>query len=109
MIIIMLASFIVLCLSSLSLSVLGSLSRIGLKQTDTNGSRVFYELETRGEIIFHGVNAIVKGFPWVPSTNDFDINTSLVDKDHSMLADLGVNMYRLGAMWPGGKHNINKY
>jgi hypothetical protein len=85
--------------------VFGSLNQIGLKQTDSNpnNSRVFYEIETRREVIFHGVNAIVKGFPWVPSTNDFDIDTSLVDKDHQMLADLGVNMYRLGSMWPGGK------
>lgn len=84
------------------------LDQIGLKQIDSN-ARVFYEIETRREIIFHGVNAIVKGFPWVPSTTDFDIDTSLVDKDHEMLADLGVNMYRLGSMWPGVEPNRGKY
>lgn len=73
------------------------LSRIGLKQIDS-GHRVFVELDTGREVIFHGINAVVKGFPWVPSTDSFDIDTSLVEKDHRTLADLGINLYRLGTM-----------
>jgi len=85
---------------SLWISCIHGLEKIGLKQIDT-GARVFYEIDTGREVIFHGVNAIVKGFPWVPSVSEFDIDTSLVEKDHALLSDLGVNVYRLGAMWPG--------
>jgi endoglycosylceramidase len=76
------------------------ISKIGLKQLSTN-ERIYIEVDTGRQIIFHGVNAIVKGFPYIPSTNEFDINISLTEKDHETLASLGVNVYRLGTMWKG--------
>jgi hypothetical protein len=77
------------------------LSRISLIQFEENDERYFIEKDTGRQIFFHGVNTIVKGFPYVPQTSEFDIDVSLVDKDHALLADLGVNVYRLGTMWPG--------
>jgi endoglycosylceramidase len=50
--------------------------------------------------LLHGVNAIVKGDPWVPSTS-WNIDTSLSTKDFITLQQLGVNVIRLGVMWPG--------
>ena len=52
-------------------------------------------------VILHGVNVIVKGYPWIPNVNEWNIDTSLSAKDLATLHDLGVNVIRLGAMWPG--------
>ena len=79
-----------------------TVSKIGLKQLES-GARMFIEEDTGRTVIFHGVNAVVKGFPYVPATDAFDIDTSLKEKDHEILADLGVNIYRLGSMWPGAE------
>jgi endoglycosylceramidase len=84
------------------------LPRIALKQIQS-GRRVFVEADSGREIIFHGVNTIVKGIPYVPSTDVFDVDTSLTDEDHALLADLGVNIYRLGAMWPGVEPERGQY
>lgn len=51
-------------------------------------------------VLLHGVNAIVKGVPYVAS-EIFDIDTSLSTKDFITLKSLGVNVIRLGVMWPG--------
>jgi hypothetical protein len=77
------------------------LSRVSLIQFEENDERYFIEKDTGRQMFFHGVNTIVKGFPYVPQTSEFDVEVSLVDKDHALLADLGVNVYRLGTMWPG--------
>jgi endoglycosylceramidase len=47
--------------------------------------------------------------PYVPRTDSFDADTSLTEEDHALLADLGVNIYRLGAMWPGVEPNRGEY
>jgi hypothetical protein len=86
-----------------------SLSRVVLKQYQENDERYFIEKETGRQMFFHGVNAIVKGFPYVPSTDIFDIDISLVDQDHSLLADLGVNVYRLGTMWKGAEPTKDQF
>ena len=70
------------------------LPKIGLKERE-EGNRVFYEIDSGREVIFHGVNSIVKGFPWVPSTDEFDIDTSLTEFDHEALADLGICLVSL--------------
>ena len=53
------------------------------------------------EVYFHGVNVVVKGFPWVPDINEFNPLTSFAEKDMQTLEDLGLNSIRLGTMWPG--------
>ncbi|XXQ30223.1 Glycoside hydrolase family 5 domain-containing protein [Plasmodiophora brassicae] len=53
------------------------------------------------ERFFHGVNAVYKSRPYIPRTDQFDPQRSLVDQDFSLLRDLGINAIRLGVMWPG--------
>ena len=79
---------LLLLFSFISCSV-GSLPKISLKQI-SDGSRVFIETETKREVIFHGSNSIVKGFPWIPESKNFDVDTSLSTKDHATLSDLGL-------------------
>ncbi|MDR3546672.1 MAG: cellulase family glycosylhydrolase [Candidatus Pacebacteria bacterium] len=52
-------------------------------------------------ILFHGVNAVYKSPPWLPKTDGWDAITSLCQKDIDDLASWGVNIVRLGIMWPG--------
>eukprot|EP00744_Colponema_vietnamica_P012164 GILI01017074.1.p1 GENE.GILI01017074.1~~GILI01017074.1.p1 ORF type:complete len:422 (-),score=92.93 GILI01017074.1:41-1306(-) len=90
-------TFLLLNSSSCSASD-APLSPISLRQRPT-GDRAFVDGSGR-ERIFHGVNAIVKGSPWHPRTDYFDARTSLTDLDFEILANLGMNTIRLGAMWP---------
>lgn len=85
-----------------------SLPSIQLKQRST-GERIFIETVNNREVFFHGVNAIVKGFPYIPETEYFDIDISLSKEDHQTLSDLGVNIYRLGSMWKGLEPTRGKY
>jgi hypothetical protein len=87
-------------LALLSAHTAFGLEAIQLKQKST-GERVFVETSTGREVFFHGVNAIVKGAPYIPETEYFDIDISLNKDDHATLSDLGVNVYRLGSMWKG--------
>ena len=43
----------------------------------------------------------MKGPPWIPSRGDFDQYTSLVAKDFELMRSAGINLIRLGVMWPG--------
>lgn len=52
------------------------------------------------EVFFHGTNVVVKQFPWHPNTEGFDAGTFSVE-DMKLLKSLGLNMVRLGFMWPG--------
>lgn len=77
------------------------LSAIKLSGTNgIKGFRTFVDEEGR-ERIFHGVNAVVKGPPWIPTYGAFDVETSLGPDDFEILQDLGVNVIRLGIMWAG--------
>ncbi|KNC51965.1 endoglycoceramidase [Thecamonas trahens ATCC 50062] len=51
--------------------------------------------------IFHGVNAVMKIFPWVPNVEVFTLDDSLAEEDWLRLADWGFTAVRLGTMWPG--------
>lgn len=51
--------------------------------------------------IFHGVNAVYKISPWIPITEGFDKDNSLSDIDASIIKSWGMNIIRLGIMWPG--------
>jgi len=51
--------------------------------------------------LFHGVNAVYKIPPYIPTTTGWDTKTTLSDKDAENLQKWGFNMVRLGVMWPG--------
>jgi hypothetical protein len=54
------------------------------------------------QLVFHGVNAVVKSPPWFPSFNgSWSSNSSLNERDFEMLSGWGFNFIRLGVMWPG--------
>eukprot|EP01065_Artemidia_motanka_P006129 TRINITY_DN12_c0_g1_i1.p1 TRINITY_DN12_c0_g1~~TRINITY_DN12_c0_g1_i1.p1 ORF type:complete len:511 (+),score=194.07 TRINITY_DN12_c0_g1_i1:67-1599(+) len=72
---------------------------IKLRQRPT-GERVMVDSLGR-ERAFHGTNAIVKGPPWVPSRDGFDGLTSLTKEDFQYMQQAGLNVIRLGVMWPG--------
>jgi endoglycosylceramidase len=50
---------------------------------------------------FRGVNVVYKDFPFLPNVTAFDANLSFVEDDLDLLVSLGVNLVRLGVMWPG--------
>ena len=61
------------------------------------------------EVFFHGTNVVVKQFPWHPETEGFTHGT-FSEQDMKLLKSLGLNVVRLGFMWPGlepirGKYN----
>ena len=92
----MIGSVIVLiCVTGLLLQQSSAaVSRVSLRQKPT-GERSFVD-EFGRELYFHGVNAIVKGPPWIPETRVWDGDTSLTDKDFDDLELLGMNIIRLG-------------
>lgn len=85
-----------------------SLSKIAIRKLN-NSESIFVEVSTGRQVIFHGVNAIVKGIPYIPVTEYWDIDISLSDKDHAMLQSLGVNVYRLGSQWKGVEPTAGDY
>ena len=63
------------------------------------------------ERVFHGTNVIYKTYPWHPLVNNFDYKLSFNDDDITLLSNLGLNVIRLGVMWPGvepikGEYNM---
>ena len=52
------------------------------------------------EVFFHGTNVVVKSFPWHPETEGFSDGT-FSEQDMELLQSLGLNVVRLGFMWPG--------
>jgi endoglycosylceramidase len=61
------------------------------------------------ERYFHGTNCVVKGPPYHPDPDNFDTLVSLTDRDFAILADAGVNVIRLGMMWPGVEPQPGQY
>ncbi|KAL3693190.1 hypothetical protein R1sor_006841 [Riccia sorocarpa] len=53
------------------------------------------------ERIFHGLNVVVKGSPWHPRLEAFDPQFSFTNADIALLREWGMNVVRLGIMWPG--------
>lgn len=56
---------------------------------------------TGRERLFRGVNVVYKDAPWLPDTSVFHANLSFAPADVELLRSLGVNLIRLGVMWPG--------
>jgi hypothetical protein len=53
------------------------------------------------ERIFHGLNVVVKDAPWHPQTDALFSPQSFMDVDIELLKAWGMNVVRLGIMWPG--------
>ena len=51
--------------------------------------------------ILHGVNVVKKEPPWYPDLIHFSTNDSLTSEDMANLKKWGINVVRLGIMWPG--------
>lgn len=51
------------------------------------------------QTVFHGVNVVYKQKPYIPTTDKFDAENSLSDKDIKYLKSWGMNFIRLGVMW----------
>lgn len=50
-------------------------------------------------MVFHGVNAVQKLFPFYPKLDHFDSNYSLADVDLQNLRGWGFNVIRLHVAW----------
>ena len=59
--------------------------------------------------LLHGVNAIYKVDPYIPSEDEFDPDNSLNDEDIANLQKWGMNFVRLGVMWEGVERSEGKY
>ena len=57
---------------------------------------MFVESDTGREVFFHGINSIVKGYPWVADTRQFSTDVSLTEEDWDIVQGLGMNVNRLG-------------
>jgi endoglycosylceramidase len=57
--------------------------------------------DSNRERFFHGVNVVYKSSPYYPITDHFNANLSYSIEDIQLLQELGVNVIRLGVMWPG--------
>eukprot|EP01084_Bolivina_argentea_P073851 133991_1 len=67
-------------------------------------------LDTYGrECFFHGVNIVYKSDPYLPIYDHFDSNLSYSEQDMQFLNSLGLNVIRLGVMWPGVEPKQNEY
>lgn len=66
----------------------------------STGERIFIDTLGR-QRFFHGTNAITKGPPWIASTTSYDSDISLVAEDFAEMQRQGINLLRLGIMWPG--------
>lgn len=60
-------------------------------------------------VLLHGVNAIYKVDPYIPTQGDFDPQNSLNDEDIANLKKWGMNFMRLGVMWEGVERQAGKY
>ena len=69
-------------------------------QQRAGGARVFVDSAGR-ERIFRGTNAVVKGPPWHPDTESFSTDVSMAEEDFKWMRKMGLNLLRLGVMWPG--------
>ena len=59
--------------------------------------------------LLHGVNAVYKVSPYIPSDGAFDPKNSLNDDDIADLKKWGFNFVRLGVMWEGVEREPGVY
>ena len=82
----------------------------GLKKSLRIEDQKFLDKKGR-QVLFRGVNVVYKDAPYFPIVKNFHSNLSFVKDDVDLLQSLGVNMIRLGVMWPGvspAKGIVNK-
>mmetsp|Transcript_60095 Transcript_60095/g.130335 ORF Transcript_60095/g.130335 Transcript_60095/m.130335 type:complete len:526 (-) Transcript_60095:108-1685(-) len=86
--------------------LLGAALTIVVPDADASLGRIRVEggrfLDADGrERFFRGVNVVYKDAPYLPHAEHFHANLSFVRDDAELLASMGVNLIRLGVMWPG--------
>lgn len=59
--------------------------------------------------IWHGVNVVVKLYPFIPDTEIFDPYTSFSNEDIVILKKLGINFVRLGITWESIEREEGQY
>ena len=64
------------------------------------GAHAFVDASGR-ERLFHGTNSITKGPPWIADSQSFSTDISMAKEDFEWMQRLGLNVLRLGLMWPG--------
>lgn len=94
-------------LTLLWIFLLISVSSEKLQKITLDGNK-FVDVDGR-QHLFHGVNAIYKEFPWMPSRGAFDPKNSLGPEDIANLRHWGFNVVRLGVMWPGVETGPGQY
>lgn len=57
--------------------------------------------EYKRTVIFHGVNAVFKSFPYIPRQDKFDPFFSISNEDIDNFQKWGINLVRLGILWEG--------
>lgn len=97
-------SLLAIILSALqSASVVSAAKSSTFTTTDNSAKigiedRTFVDSDGR-QILFHGVNAVYKVAPFIPTDAEFDPQNSINDQDISNLKSWGFNLMRLGVMW----------
>ena len=61
------------------------------------------------ERFFHGVNVVMKSYPYIPTTSSFDHQLSFSEQDIENLESWGLNIIRLGTQWPGYEPERGQY
>ncbi|GMH65394.1 hypothetical protein TrRE_jg10183 [Triparma retinervis] len=84
----------------LTIATAGATALPPVRPVEGEGSKKFRDPMGRHQI-FHGVNAISKGVPFVPDTETFSADISMTREDFEIMQSLGLNVVRLGVMWPG--------
>jgi endoglycosylceramidase len=59
--------------------------------------------------IFHGTNAVMKPYPYIPIQDHFDPHMSLSDKDLQDMQDWGITLLRLGVTWESVETSPGQY
>ncbi len=72
---------------------------LGFIRVDPDTSRFIDE--SGRERYFHGTNTVQKGFPWYPPESNHTGDVPYNEEVFSLLEEWGLNIVRLGTMWPG--------
>ena len=61
------------------------------------------------ERYYHGMNVVYKSPPYLPVFDHFDPQLSFSEQDMQYFHDWGLNIIRLGVMWPGVEPGQGQY